>query len=247
MPAVLEAAERDAVDADALRRQRVAHRHALVDHDHIRVLEHLHQVAAVRERDGVRRAPRGLDDCDALVDRSLHNLLVVGRHHGRKDREVDGEGLARRQVVVLLDLGAQVLGRALRERGDRAEPAGVRDRRCHLGVADVLPGAEAGQVRRTWRAGERGGGQASAGREQREHRERAQSGRSCSAASSEQSTAAAGRGASADSRGSIGSDTKRKKLARPLLRSPNSQWLRGWCGAPASPHTGSGARSRPGQ
>lgn len=42
----------------------------------------------------------------------------------------------------LLDLGAQVLGRALRERGDRAEPAGVGDRRRHLGVADVLPGAQ---------------------------------------------------------------------------------------------------------
>ena len=245
MPAVLEAAERDAVDADALRRQRVAHRHALVDHDHIRVLEHLHQVAAVRERDGVRRAPRRLDDCDALVDRSLHNLLVVGRHHGRQDREVDGEGLARRQVVVLLDLGAQVLGRALRERGDRAEPAGVRDRRRHLGVADVLPGAQRGRSAAESRQAQRGRSAPAESRGSTGSEHKAEGAAALPAPNSQQPRR--GRGASADSRGSIGSDTKRKKLARPLLRSPNSQWLRGWCGAPASPHTGSGARSRPGR
>jgi hypothetical protein len=69
-----------------------------------------------------------------------HVAGVVGRLDGGQKREVHAEGLVG-HLAAARDLARQQLGRALRQAGDDAQPAGVGDGRGQLGKADEVHAA----------------------------------------------------------------------------------------------------------
>ena len=132
MAGALEAVDRDRVDAERLGLERVAHRRRLVDDLDAGGLE----VGQVLDR--VRAG--GLDDRDAGLDDRLAVLRVGRRLDRRQDRQVDAERRVG-QLARAGDLARQILGRRLRQRGQEAERAGVRDGGDELRPADPLHAA----------------------------------------------------------------------------------------------------------
>jgi hypothetical protein len=116
----------------ALRLQRVAHRGALVDD--------LDAGLVQRRQPLLRVVAGGLHRLDAAVDDGLDVAGVVGRADGGQEGQVHAEGLVGHGAATL-DLGRQQLGRALRQPGDDAQPAGVGHRRGQLGKAHVVHAA----------------------------------------------------------------------------------------------------------
>ena len=82
----------------------------------------------------------GLDDLDAALDDRLQILGVRRRRDRGQDRQVHAERLVG-HAAAALDLLAQILRRRLRQRGQDAEAAGIRDRGCQFGSADPLHAA----------------------------------------------------------------------------------------------------------
>ncbi len=125
----LKAVDRDRIHAHALRRQRVTHAGAFVDHLDAVLLELVDML--------LRLVAGGLDDLDAAVDDRLA-IFGVGRGlDGRQDRQVHGDRLLGQRPRPG-DLLAQVVGGRLGQGGDDAEAAGLRHRRGQLCAADPL-------------------------------------------------------------------------------------------------------------
>ena len=97
-----------------------------------------------RRDERLGRAARRLHDGHALLDDDGEDGRGVGRHEGRQQGDVDaeGEGGVVEQLLALADLGAQVLGRRLRQLR-RAEREGVSGRRRAEPRAEAEPRASA--------------------------------------------------------------------------------------------------------
>jgi len=116
MTGAFEAVDRDCIDADALRGQRMTHRRAFVDHDDTVLLE---------MRDVLLRVVAcGLHDFDAAVDDCLTVLRIRRRIDRRQNCQIHRERFVGHGTAAL-DLLAQSIGSRLCQRRQNAESAGV--------------------------------------------------------------------------------------------------------------------------
>src|SRR3546814_12859888 len=104
-----------------------------------------HRRALVHDLDAVRPevvdmflrlVARRFDDLDAAVDDRLAIFRVRRRIDRWQDRQVHAERLAG-HCAKALELGAQRIGRGLRQRGENAATAGLSIRRRDFGAADT--------------------------------------------------------------------------------------------------------------
>ena len=85
MAGALETVDAHHVDSDALGLERVAHRHALVDHLDVIGLETLHE--------GLRAAAGGLDDLDTAIQDDVDVVVVIDLRRHHTHGEIYAEGL----------------------------------------------------------------------------------------------------------------------------------------------------------